>query len=79
MPLHRNPTAVAVVLLVVLGTALYATNLNNPFFWDDHDLVVMNPDVQGLGASNLRRMFTRDMMAAPAEVPPIAPRRFRSA
>ena len=46
MPLDRKP-ALAALVLVVVGSALYATNLQNPFFWDDHDIVVNNPDVQG--------------------------------
>lgn len=60
----RNPaTLAAVALLVVLGAALYSTNLSNPLFWDDEDIVVLNEDVHGLGPQNLRRMFTRDLMA----------------
>jgi tetratricopeptide (TPR) repeat protein len=51
------------VTLAVIGGFLYAFNLHNPLFWDDVDWIVNNPAVHAFTLSNIRFIFSHDVLA----------------
>jgi len=61
MAAPRTSTAIALAALVIVGAALYSTNLQNQFFWDDDDLIVNNPYIHELSWDHVGKMFTEDL------------------
>jgi tetratricopeptide (TPR) repeat protein len=49
----------AIGLIVVLGAIVYANSLNNPFIWDDENLVVSNPYIKDIRLT--KNVFTKDL------------------
>src|SRR3989338_4636436 len=52
-----------IVILIVVGFAVYAYNLKNPLFWDDTDWIVNNPFVHSFSWENFQNWFTKDILA----------------
>ncbi|MDP3734948.1 MAG: tetratricopeptide repeat protein [bacterium] len=52
-----------ILILILVGTALYAPTMNNPLFWDDDDWIVNNPAVHELSWSHAKFLFSHDVLA----------------
>jgi len=51
------------LVLVLAGLFLYAFNLHNPLFWDDADWILNNPAVHALTWTNIKFIFSHDVLA----------------
>ncbi len=51
------------LLLVLVGIAVSAANLQNQLFWDDIDWIVNNPFVHEFSWENVRNLFTQNTLA----------------
>ena len=52
---------ISIILLIILGFAVYANSLNNEFFWDDQNLVTENRYIKSY--SNTLKIFTEDTVS----------------
>lgn len=53
----------AILALALVGAFSYAFNLRGPLFWDDVDWIVNNPSVHSLAWSNIKFIFSHDVLA----------------
>lgn len=54
---------ILIAVLIIIGSAIYAFNLNNPLFWDDTDWIINNPFVHEFSWENLKNWFTKNTLA----------------
>lgn len=52
-----------VLLLLIVGSAIYSFNLNNDLFWDDDDWIINNTFVHSTSWSNIKFWFTHNALA----------------
>ena len=57
----KNSGFLFIGLLIIVGFAIYAPNLNNVLFWDDNEWIVSNPFVYDF--SHLKEIFTENILA----------------
>src|SRR3990167_8692024 len=57
----KNSGFLFIGLLIIVGFAIYAPNLNNVLFWDDNEWIVSNPFVYDF--SRLKEIFTENILA----------------
>jgi len=57
----KNSGFLFIGLLIIVGFAIYAPNLNNVLFWDDNEWIVNNPFVHDF--SHLKEIFTQNVLA----------------
>jgi len=55
----KNPTALLITALIVVGFFVYAFNLNNPLFWDDEDWIIRNNFVHTISWDNIKFWLTQ--------------------
>ena len=60
-PLKKSTVWVSVVLIIILGLAVYGNSLPGKFVWDDNNLVKNNSYITGW--SNTAKIFTTDITA----------------
>ncbi|GEM_PF-2469659 len=56
----KNP-AIYILLIFLIGFAVYANSIPNRFVWDDNWLVVNNPDIQSATIQNIKTILTHDL------------------
>ena len=49
----------AVGLIIVIGVSVYANSFQNPFIWDDQNLIVTNPYIKDIRL--VKNLFTKDL------------------
>ena len=52
-----------ILALIVIGSFIYAFNLNNELFWDDEDWIVNNTAVHSISWDNIKFWLTNDALA----------------
>ncbi|MBN2097573.1 MAG: tetratricopeptide repeat protein [Candidatus Omnitrophica bacterium] len=52
-------TSLALGLILILGFLAYANSLDNPFIWDDQNLIVANPYIKDIRL--IKNLFTKDL------------------
>ena len=52
-----------ILILIIVGFAVYSFNLNDPLFWDDTDWIVNNPFVHSFSWDNFKNWFTQNILA----------------
>ncbi|MGD9014812.1 MAG: tetratricopeptide repeat protein [Candidatus Omnitrophota bacterium] len=64
--LSKNQTTpISIILISILGLAVYANSLNGKFVWDDQYLVEENTDIRSW--SNIPKLLTQDIAAGAGE------------
>lgn len=58
----------AVIALILIGVGVYLFNLHGPLFWDDADWILNNFSVHALTWSNLKFIFSHDVLAGIGQV-----------
>jgi tetratricopeptide (TPR) repeat protein len=58
--LKRNLMLVALVFFISFG--VYANSTPNGFVWDDKNLILNNPDIKAISLSNIKTIFTHDII-----------------
>ncbi|MFC1657926.1 tetratricopeptide repeat protein [Candidatus Omnitrophota bacterium] len=61
----KQTTFISVILITILGFAVYANSLNSKFLWDDQYLVEENTYIRSW--SNIPKLFTQDIAAGAGE------------
>jgi len=52
-----------IAILVIVGSFIYAFNLNNKLFWDDDDWIINNNFVHTVSWNNIKFWFSNDVLA----------------
>src|SRR3989344_1241940 len=52
-----------VLVLIAIGSFIYAFNLNNGLFWDDDDWIINNNSVHSISWDNIKFWFSNDVLA----------------
>ncbi|MEK7603850.1 MAG: tetratricopeptide repeat protein [Patescibacteria group bacterium] len=59
----KNPTALFIITLIVVGFFVYSFNLNNQLFWDDDDWIINNNFVHTISWDNIKFWLTHNTLA----------------
>src|SRR3989338_1378397 len=59
----KNPTALLILVLIVVGFFVYSFNLNNQLFWDDDDWIINNNFVHQISWSNIKFWLTNNALS----------------
>ena len=59
----KNPTALLITALIVVGFFVYFFNLSNPLFWDDEDWIIRNNFVHTISWDNIKFWLTHNTLA----------------
>ena len=59
----KNPTALLIMALIVVGFFVYFFNLNNQLFWDDDDWIINNNFVHTISWGNIKFWLTHNTLA----------------
>ena len=62
MNLLKNKTGIAVIVLIIAGSFVYAFNLDNGLFWDDDDWIINNNFVHSISWDNVKFWFSNNVL-----------------
>jgi hypothetical protein len=67
-PAGRGFTAVSIILIIILGFAVYSNSFDGKFVWDDEFLVRDNVYIRAITAANVYNIFTKNLGAGAGEI-----------